>query len=70
MAARDDGTDSVASLHAGADVCIRGTDVGLVAAYIQSVARRRGLLLTTLVGGPGAGVVTRHDSGYQLDVAV
>ena len=42
--ARDDGTGTVVALHAGADVSIRGDDTGLVAAYLQSVARRRSLL--------------------------
>jgi glyoxylase-like metal-dependent hydrolase (beta-lactamase superfamily II) len=34
---------------------------------LDELARRRGVLLTTLVGGPGAGIVTRRGSGYALD---
>lgn len=40
----DDGTGALAAMDAGAIVCVRGIDAGLVAAYIRSVARRRGLL--------------------------
>jgi DNA-binding NarL/FixJ family response regulator len=34
-------------LDAGADLCMRGSDSALVAAYVHSVARRRGLLTTS-----------------------
>ncbi|HEY7137629.1 MAG TPA: MBL fold metallo-hydrolase [Acidimicrobiia bacterium] len=37
-------------------------------AILDELAGRHGLLLTTLVGGPGAGVVTRRESGYALDL--
>jgi glyoxylase-like metal-dependent hydrolase (beta-lactamase superfamily II) len=37
-------------------------------AILEELARRRGLLLTTLVGGPGAGAVVHHEPGYRLEV--
>jgi DNA-binding response OmpR family regulator len=40
--AHDDGTATVAALRAGAQVCVRGAEVALIVAYLQSVARRRG----------------------------
>lgn len=40
----DDGHAVVAALQRGADVCVRGTDPGLVAAYVQAVARRHGFV--------------------------
>lgn len=43
--ARDDGTATIAALQAGAHVCVRGNDPTLIAAYLQSIARRRGLLI-------------------------
>lgn len=42
--AGDEGTAAIAALDAGATVCVRGADVGLIAAYLHAVARRRGLL--------------------------
>jgi hypothetical protein len=44
VATHDDGSGVVAALEAGADVCLRWEDNLLAAAFIQSVARRRGLL--------------------------
>jgi hypothetical protein len=43
--ARDDGAAVIAALDAGALICVRDDDVALTAAYVQSVARRRGLLI-------------------------
>lgn len=40
----DDGAGVVSALEAGAVACVRGTDPALTAAYLRSVARRRGLL--------------------------
>ncbi|MDT4941189.1 MAG: hypothetical protein QOJ34_1278 [Pseudonocardiales bacterium] len=40
----DDGSGVVAALEAGAEICLRREDNLLAAAFIQSVARRRGLL--------------------------
>jgi glyoxylase-like metal-dependent hydrolase (beta-lactamase superfamily II) len=46
-------------------------DVAVAAAtrrkIFDELARRRGLLLTTLIGGPGGGMVTRRDAGFELD---
>jgi hypothetical protein len=42
--AHDDGTATVAALRAGAQVCVRGDEVALISAYLQSVARRSGLI--------------------------
>jgi glyoxylase-like metal-dependent hydrolase (beta-lactamase superfamily II) len=33
---------------------------------LDELADRRGILLTTLIGGPGGGVVERRGAGYQL----
>lgn len=38
---RDGDTDVLEALEAGATVCVRGSDVGLVAAYVHAVGRRR-----------------------------
>jgi hypothetical protein len=40
----DDGSVVQAALDSGAMVCVRGADPALVAAFVRSVARRRGLL--------------------------
>jgi hypothetical protein len=37
---RDDGAAVVRALGHGADSCVRGCDTGVIAAYLQSVARR------------------------------
>jgi hypothetical protein len=42
--ANDDGSAVQAALETGAVVCVRGSDPALVAAFIRSLARRRGLL--------------------------
>lgn len=44
VAARDDGTGVVAALEAGADSCIRESNVALAGAFILAMARRRGLI--------------------------
>ncbi len=36
---------------------------------LDQLADRRGLLLTTLIGGPGGGAVVRHGDGFALDPA-
>jgi hypothetical protein len=38
---RDDDTAVLDALDAGATVCVRGVEVGLVAAYVHAVRRRR-----------------------------
>ena len=35
---------SIAALQAGADTCVRGGDVALIAAFVLAIARRTGLL--------------------------
>ncbi len=42
--ARDDENAVLTALNAGASVCVRGAEAPVVAAYLQSVARRQGLL--------------------------
>lgn len=39
--ARDDDSAVLAALESGATVCVRGADVGLMAAYVHAVVRRR-----------------------------
>jgi hypothetical protein len=41
VADRDDGYAVVRAIEDGANVCVRGRDARLVAAFVQSVARRR-----------------------------
>lgn len=43
--ASEDESAVLAALNAGASVCVRGDDAPVIAAYLQSVARRHGLLL-------------------------
>jgi len=40
----DDGRATLAALDGGADVCVRGQDPQLIAAYVHSAARRHGLI--------------------------
>jgi hypothetical protein len=47
---RDDGAAVVRALEEGADICIRGRETGLIAAYVQSVARRRTVPSRALAG--------------------
>ena len=46
------------------------TDLALASASRRSIlgelAERRGILLTTLIGGPGGGVVEAHGAGFRL----
>jgi hypothetical protein len=44
LAGASEDADAAAGLATGATVCVRGGDVALVAAFVRSVARRRGLL--------------------------
>jgi hypothetical protein len=43
VAAYDDGSGVVRALDDGADVCVRGPEIGVVAAYVRATARRRAL---------------------------
>ena len=49
------------------------TDVVVASACRRSIlnelAERRGILLTTLIGGPGGGIVEAHDTGFRLSPA-
>ena len=45
------------------DVATAGSTRRLI---LDELADRRGVLLTTLVGGPGGGVVHRDGTGYRL----
>ena len=45
VSARGDEGSVLGALDAGAHVCVRGSDPAVVAAYVHSITRRRGLLV-------------------------